>query len=255
MKAHTAERLAGALVLVLLGAFMLGLIATGTYWNYLNPKFMWLTGAAGAVLLFGGLALPFDRGVRPGWSNIVVLGAFLALAGISAGGLGKNTAEADLFFSRPQEEALPSRIEWNGRKYVRMNTAEVLLLIDRVPNATGSRVAVQGVLARGGDLAASGKTALVRTTVVCCLADALAMGLLVSGDAAKSLPSGSWSEVLGTIEPMPQGWAGNYTVRIPGSIFTVLDEQYVLHAERATVADPPAMPYIFEFREKEPYAY
>jgi cell division septation protein DedD len=40
MKAHTAERLAGALVLVLLGAFMLGLIATGTYWNYLNPKFM-----------------------------------------------------------------------------------------------------------------------------------------------------------------------------------------------------------------------
>ncbi|MGE4556179.1 MAG: hypothetical protein AB7D07_05105 [Desulfovibrionaceae bacterium] len=255
MNARTVERLAGALVLVLLGGFMLGLIATGTYWNYLNPKFMRLTGAAGVVLLFCGLALPFDRGASPGWSNIAVLSVFLVLAGISAAGFGENTAEADLFFSGGKEEAQPARVEWNGQEYVRMNTAEVLLLIDRTPNATGERVAVRGFFTRSGDLATAGRAAIVRTAVVCCLADALAMGMLVSGDVASAPPSGAWSEILGTIEPMPQGWAGNYTVRIPGSIFTVLDDRYVLHVDHAAAADPPAMPYIFEFREKEPYAY
>jgi uncharacterized repeat protein (TIGR03943 family) len=243
------------LLLVLTGGFMLGLIATGTYWSYLNPKFMALTGSAGAGLVLAGILLPLDRSGRGAASRIAVMAVMLALFAVSALDMLRARDAAGTFATPAQDAPAPTHETWNGRKYLRINTAELLMLADERAGMAGKRYVLRGVVTRGGELGPAGKTALVRTAVVCCLADAMAMGFLVAGEPAKELPKGKWAQVWGVLEPLPGEEDAAFAVRIPGSILTVLGEKHQLRVERAEVVKPPKVPYIFEFRKSPPYAY
>lgn len=250
----TTLRWAQGLLLVLIGGFMLQLVTSGNAWQFLNPKFQWLTGSTGAGLMLCGVFLPFSPGIVPRLSTVFALVAFLLVAGLAGKNLTDPQGPAGFASPAPAAPAEPSRLTEDGHEYVKINTAELYLLGEAEPPPLGERYAVQGMALRDGTFDVRGEFALVRLSIVCCLADALAVGLRVSGVQTPDIPSGAWVRVLGRLvatdpaSPTP-------ALALPGVVTTMLSGRITLAAESVEVIEPPKIPYMFEFRDREPYAY
>ena len=271
-----------------LGLFMVLLAAVGPYWCFLNPKFRWLTASTGGVLLLLGAAHPF-LGARPRALRLVVLLAFLALAAYA-----ERRAEGDIVQPAPQQTSLgmevdtqaeqaASRETRDGREYVRLNVAELYLLTETDGLTPPQRFVTRGVVRRTPALDAAGEFALVRMSVICCLADAVAPGFTVRPPgvppeveapggassaedspgggqlaatlAAPSLPDGSWVRVYGRLEPLPEKAPHGDAVSLPGVIGTFVSHGWRIVPDRVEPVGPPEIPFIFEIRDAEPFAY
>ena len=257
---RNAVKACRSLVLLLTGGLMVSMALSGDLWQYLNPSFSPLISAAGGMLLILGVLLPFaPLGRRPAGELVpaAVFGAFLFLAGWS---LDRPLVAAEpewsgpgteLYYGAPKNQGAP-RQTWQGREYVKLNTSELLSLADQ--GAAPEWVAVQGMVLKAEGPDGRERTVLVRAQIVCCLADALGVGFQLSGPGLEGIEPGQWVRVLGGLDPIrPDLTTGQ--VAWPGVVLVVLDSGHVLAAENVEVVDPPELPYIFDVRTSEPFAY
>ncbi|MGE4553072.1 MAG: hypothetical protein AB7D57_08170 [Desulfovibrionaceae bacterium] len=269
-RAARAARWAEALALLAAGGLLGWFTWSGEYWTLLNPRFLPLTRGCAAGLVLAGLAMPWAAAPRGGRATAAALGralGLLAFAGLAFWGVAAQSAAdavraeapADPLWDAPRPPEAP-RLALHGREYVKLNTAELVFLESDPVLAPPPLVALRGMV-RTYPLPGGGQgAALLRLTVVCCLADAVATGVVLDGPAVADLRDGQWVRVAGRLEPAgavssssspsspsspsgsapsgsvpsgsvpsqsspaapPPGWPGPEAVRLPGAMLTAL---------------------------------
>lgn len=253
-----------AFLILGLGLLMAWLPLSEYYWQFLNPKYGWVTFAAGVVLvvLAIGAALHGDR--KRKWSELVALSLVLALAGTTLylpnaftsqqepeaadPAWGSLTTEYDAF-----EEDEVATISLDGHEYIKMNLAELLAGEQTDWVSAGTRYAAQGMILRNEKLDAAGYIVVVRLLITCCFADASGVALIVKVDDPTLYTSGEWVRVAGTllaIHDVPE-----VMLSVTGALSTMQSQMYALQAEDVMPEDMPDIPFIFEIRDKQPHAY
>lgn len=234
------------LILLALGLYMGVFVTVGDYWRYMNPKFKWLTGTAGALLILMGLMATLKPTRQARLSRILIFLAFMSFAALPAfepgtriGGFG---------------EGAP-RLTLDGEEYTKINLGELTLVCDEVDSSKeNDRYVFRGMVKRSPELDGSDQFAVLRVAVFCCLADAVAMGVRVEYERLGELYDGQWVQVYGTVRRLSSEMSSP-NLRVRGAFFTMLNDSCVIEPTRIVSIDPPPIPYMFEFREAEPYAY
>ncbi len=264
-----------SLALLATAALLAGLALSGKYWQFLNPRFAPLSLATGAVLtLVAPLAAFRHPGPRPGGLlRLLSLAAFLGLAafavfwtapppGATAPAAAAPAPEVG-FAAIPADQAPrtldpepeplpPSRVRRDGREYVRMNLGELFLLANQRPQDVPTHFVILGQARQGRRAQAAGLALLSRTAVVCCLADAVSCCFLADLGQA---PAGQWLEVYGRLKPLPDPKLAKSPPPGAGAAVSACNEHFLIEVEAAEPVAPPEMPYMFEFREREPFAW
>lgn len=251
-------------LLAFVAGYIVWLLTSGNYWQMLNPRFQWLTGAAagGLFLCAGVLAFRPARGNLPRLGILTVFCLLLAVTlwGPEGMALPKTTIEAERAspFEIEVPEPLP-KLELAGREYTRISTPELLNLVEKTPQEVlAGEWALRGVVERTPELDAMGSFALLRPFIWCCLADGVAVGFLVPYADVESLETGQWVRVAGRIERADLA-AGAKNVTL-GSFFVALDGQHVFRpteetGEAVQVIETPTMPFVFTVRESPPFSW
>lgn len=265
-------RLCEACLLCAMGTFMLVLAGSSEYWRYIHPKYSWLSFAAGAVITLLGIASLFNRSKKANASELGALLLFCAIAYASTnlpspfmGGGGQTDAsledlgpdEPPLTFSglpEPTQEEQSPRLTLNGKEYVKINQAELIVLDGDRRAHPGEGFAIQGSVVRTPVLDAAGVVAVARLLITCCFADAAATAYLVKVPSPEALDNGQWVRVAGRIQPENEALK-HITLPVPGAITTVIGENYLLWADDIQPSKPTGLPFLFEIRNQEPYAY
>ncbi|MEG6506910.1 hypothetical protein [Nitratidesulfovibrio sp. 1201_IL3209] len=184
------------------------------------------------------------------------------------------------------DDELGPRATYGGTEYVRINLAELFLLEQRDrPEELAGRYVFRGAVTRHPALDAQGAVAVFRVSLYCCLADATAGGFAVrpgvrepagkphadarpapepgtaptrpvpaSRDILAGLGDGQWVEVYGhlTREKLPAKLAR----LAPRDVFAgSLNSGWVFTADAVRLIPPPGDPFIFQWREAEPYLW
>ena len=231
------------------------LVVAGDYWRFLNPKFKWLTGATAVVLLFTGTVAAFNPHRRSSLSRIVVFLLFLRILTMGMSGSVSYIKGFSAGLGDTDQRAEKPRVLMNDREYIRINLGELYQLAERpASEQTASAYVVKGIVMQSRALEAAGQFALMRVAVFCCLADALSMGLRVEDDPLNGISDGQWVEVYGTIKRLPHKLPepGLHT---PGLFLSVVSDTYILVPDKIIPIKEPHIPFMFEFRKAEPYAY
>jgi len=298
--ATLTDRLDG-LCLLGLGGFMAALALSNLYWYFLNPKFSHLTLAAGVILCVAGLALLFaPRTGRASLGRLLRQAALLifhALAASSwrqaaqepAPGAFDPAPEADAVQTPEPEAPVDLHPVKNGTAYVRLNLAELYIMLDKKRKDYPPHFALRAKVLRTPELNERGLVLLRRTAVVCCLADSLELRFFASGvdSALSGVQSGEWVEIFGHLEPLtaplaetpadPQApakpAAQNQAKATPKADKAAVKKLlqlapkgeppslafnnpgFRIQADSVERIKEPAFPYLFEFREKEPFAW
>ncbi|MEF2232407.1 MAG: hypothetical protein V3571_15850 [Pseudodesulfovibrio sp.] len=244
-----------------LGAYMVALSRSSVYWQLLNPRYAWLTLAAGALIGALGLAHLANRERRGGIGEVLALALFSGLAlaayaGPDAFSFASSSGDYapgsltrtydDLPEVRPTETL-------DGRTYIRINLAELLAAEDGGLAGPGDLFAVQGAVLRAPDLDREGYVAVGRLYVFCCFADAVGVVALVKVDDPADYPTGTWVRVLGELreEAVLPGRAP----QVPGSLSTARSDRFVIDARAVDETVPEGVPFILEVRPDRPFAY
>jgi hypothetical protein len=243
------------LILQVIAVYVGILVLAGDYWRFLNPKFKWLTGATAAVLLFTGTVAVFNPHRRSNFSRIVV---FLLFFRILTMGMSGSTSYIKGFSSvlgNPDYPIEKSPVVMNDREYIRINLGELYQLGERPASEQTARAyVVKGRVMKSQALDQAGQFALMRVAVFCCLADALGMGIRVEYDQVDGIAGGQWVEVYGSMKRLPHKLPepGLHT---PGLFLSVVSDTYILVPDKIIAIKEPEIPFMFEFRKAEPYAY
>ena len=251
------KRLGGiieGLVLQAIGAYAGALVLFGDYWRFLNPKFKWLTGATAAMLLVMGTVALFHPNRRFKISRILIFLLFLRIFTIGiTGSLSFGNFMSG--FSHQEHAGENPRVTLNGLEYVKINLVELHLLFEKADSEkTAPRYVVRGMVRHTPELDALGQFALMRVSVFCCLADAVATGLRVRYDRPDEFTDGQWVEVYGTVKRLPQKLPKPH-LHTQGMLLTILYDSYLLVPDKILPIGEPQIPFMFDFRTQEPYAY
>ena len=234
----------GAFVLGL-GLYMLVLSQADAYTAFMNPKFRLITAAAAAGLCIVGAAFlirPDGRADRFRTLCFGVLGMLILHAGTGA------VSSSAVFSTTPPETGtIPDpHVARNGDVYLKSNPARLFLLLQAGAAPADHRYVTRGIVKRSAQLDGLGRFALLRGNMVCCLADAIAMGVMVAADGGREFQDGDWVMAFGRAEatPAPQpvtdlGGAGE----VP---FAMIYDRAVFVAEALERIGRPRFPYVFE---------
>lgn len=237
-------------ILLATGCYALLLVCLGDYWRFLNPKFKWLTAATALTLIVVGAAAMFHRDKRPKLSRIIIFLLLLRVFWLAPSGIslaGHKGAES------PEEEQ--PRVTVKGVQYIKINLAELYAMCQEGGQGKLSmHYAVRGIVKRDRQLDRLGQFALVRSTVFCCLADAVGIGFRVKYDHLDKLANGEWVEVFGTLEGLSRKLP-DPALAIAGMNITVLNDSYMLLPNNVSDIKPPEIPFILDIKQAEPYAY
>ena len=282
-RATLQDRLEG-LCLLCLGGFLAGLASSRHYWSFLNPKFSPLTLGAGVLLSVCGLALVLrpepGRATAARLTRQALVLAFLCLAAFAWRQAAAPPLPGALTLRAPvpdePEAPPPLRVTVDNVEYVRLNLAELFIMPDKRRTDYPRHFAMRVQVGRTPELDSRGHVLLKRIAVTCCLADSLELAFLASGIPkvqdrdvqgevqagevrSEEIRSGDWLEVYGRLEPLkPKGADRPLLAAVPkgrGMSIFVLNPGFrvvVEKAERITLND---VPFLFEFREKEPFAW
>ncbi len=250
---------AEGLILAGLGLAMLMLACSQDYWMLLNPKFRWLTGGAGGLLVLCGLAAALAQARRAGPLRPVVLAALLVVAlawdlgAWSQPGVGTGGAA----FNPKQRERIVSRLSLDGREYIKINLAELFILAEKAdPLKTRERYVFRAQVVNTPGLAAKGRLAVVRLNVWCCLADAVWMGFTVEPPPGDKPATGQWVAVYGRLVAREGPPQASEAVRDRATNrISAINQSFVFKAEVIKPIASPPLPYMFQTRQREPYAY
>ena len=273
-RATLQDRLEG-LCLLCLGGFLAGLASSRHYWSFLNPKFSPLTLGAGVLLSVCGLALVLrpepGRATAARLTRQALVLAFLCLAAFAWRQAAAPPLPGALTLRAPvpdePEAPPPLRVTVDNVEYVRLNLAELYIMLDKRRTDYPQHFAMRVQVGRTPELDRRGYVLLKRIAVTCCLADSLELAFLASGMPpvqsgqvqSGEVQSGDWVEVYGQLAPLkakgadkpllaavPKGKGMSIFLVNPG--FRVVVDK----AEPITLND---VPFLFEFREKEPFAW
>jgi hypothetical protein len=226
---------------------MLVLSAGDGYALFLNPKFQPLTAAAGLVLCLSGLALLRSPPAQPDVSRTLAFAALVSVVLLTGTGGYLKRPQAFSVKPPPETHAPDPHLRRDGRPYLKMNPARMaMLLMNGGPEAVDQAVVTRGVVKRSPELDRQGRFALLRVNMVCCLADAMAMGVVVASEAAGRLLDGEWVVVFGAVGAL----AAPARLADIGSIdevpYTVVYDRAVLTASKVETIRRPRLPYVFE---------
>lgn len=248
-----------ALILAGLGLFMLVMSFGQDYWMLLNPKFRWLTGSAGGLLALCGLAAALATGRRSGPLKSLVFAALLLVClawdqgAFPQPGMGAGAGP----FTPSQKQQIASRVTRGGHEYMKINLAELFLVAEKgAPKQLAQRYVLRAQVVETPNLKSKGLFALVRLSVYCCLADAVWVGFLTAPTDGTFPPMGSWVAVYGTLvarsgaPEKSESQLDNRTNRV-----SAINQRFLFKADKVLPIQPPALPYMFEMRKQEPYAY
>jgi hypothetical protein len=264
----TALRLLEALLLAAMGLFMASLAMSDTYWQFLNPRYAWLTLTAGAVIVLLGAVHLFHRGREGQVSQVLALAVFLGLAIAAANGPHLFAGPQPEFTAPPRmsrytggsltrayDDSLPAEraVETlDGREYTRMNLAE-LLAGEGGWARKGDRVAVQGRLLRTPEMDRAGYVAVARLYIFCCFADAVGVVAMVRVDDPQAYRPGSWVRVLGMLQPDPP--FPDRTLAVAGALTTARSDLFAIGADAVDEVPVEGVPFILEVCKTKPFAY
>jgi uncharacterized repeat protein (TIGR03943 family) len=238
------------LILLAIGIYAFLLVFFGNYWRFLNPKFKWLTAATALVLMVVGVASLLHPDKEPKLSRIIIFLLLLRLFWVAPAAISpahRPTAQS------PEEE--PSRVTVEGAQYIKINLAELYSLCrEGVEAKLAMHYAVRGMVKRDRQLDRLGQFALVRSTVFCCLADAVGMGFRVKYDHVDKLRDGEWVEIFGTLAPMVSKFP-DPAIGMAGMNITVLNDSCMLLPNKVSATRKPQIPFILDIKQAEPYAY
>ena len=99
-----------------------------------------------------------------------------------------------------------------------------------------------------------GQFVLLRSAVTCCLADSVGVGFRVKYDRVDQLGDGQWLEVYETLRSLPQKLP-TPNLRIKEIRLTVLCTSHMLVPDRVVRIEEPETPFMFMFRDTEPYGF
>lgn len=240
-------------ILFTLGLAMSGLVTSDKYWLYLNPKFKWLTLTTGIILMLLGLTAVI-RNRRPDLSRTVVFLVFGAIASI---GYLRQNPTAPAFSSSPTETAakVESRMTLGGQEYIKINLGELYNISESgEADKIGEHYVTRGMVKRSPKLDQEGHFVLFRVFMWCCFADAVAVGFRVSYSHPQEIADGQWIKVYGKLRQLPSELP-EPTVPVKGINAKALNKGYGIAAYKVEAIDPPPIPFMFQFRKSEPYAY
>lgn len=162
--------------------------------------------------------------------------------------LGPQSAEATRVNLRPVVGGVP---------YVRLNLPELYIMLDKGRKDYPPHFALRAQVLRSPKLDARGCVLLHRIAVVCCLADSLDLRFVTSGPGVDGLRDGEWVEVFGRLERLKGAEAGlpKLAPRGEGPGLALVNPKFRITAERIDRLAGVDFPYVFEFREKEPFAW
>lgn len=244
--------LAEGLALLGLGLAMIWFAMGEDYWVLMNPKFRWLTLSAGGLLaVLGAMALSMSprRGVWGRLTLVVMMGTMISVVDHAAllGPIG----QADPAATSKTE---PSRLEWQGRQYIKINATELFNVAEQDNPAKTEQNYVWRAMARRASGLGPERFVALRTSVFCCLADAVATGFVVQ--AAGPLPAeGQWVRLWGKLQKVDTPIEGAGIVRTKGVFMSVASGDWVFVAHRVEPIKTPEVPFSFVFNQNEPYAY
>jgi uncharacterized repeat protein (TIGR03943 family) len=252
------------LILLAIGAYAGLLVIYGDYWRFLNPKFKWLTGLTAAMLILIGTIAIFKTNKRASYFRICIFLIFLGI--IFWGNSGRPVSpKADskvrletLADSMSRGESLveeKSRLTMNGLEYIKINLGELYSLCQEPkPDKIDKRYVVRGIVKRTKPTDRLGHFVLLRSAVVCCLADSVGVGFRVKYDRLNELEDGQWVEVYGTLRSLSQKLPKPH-LRIKEIRLAVLCDSHILVADRIVKTEEPETPFMFEFSDTEPYRF
>lgn len=243
------------LILQAIAVYVAILVLAGDYWRFLNPKFKWLTGTTAVVLFFTGTVAIFNPRGRPNLSRIVVFLLFFRILTMGMSGSTSYVKGFTAVLGGSDQTVEKSRLVMNGREYIKINLGELYRLGERPESEqTAKAYWVRGRVMKSRALDEAGQFALMRVAVFCCLADAVAMGFRVADARLDGVSDGQWVEVYGTMKRLPHKLPepGLHT---PGLFLSVVSDNYILVPDQIIAIKEPQIPFMFEFRKAEPYAY
>lgn len=234
----------GAFVLGL-GLYMLFLSQAEAYTAFMNPKFRLLTAAAAAGLCTVGGAFLIRPDGRIDMLRTLCFGVLGML--ILHAGTGVVSSAAVFAPAPPEVRTHPDpHLTRNGDVYLKSNPARLFLLLQAGTALPDQRYVTRGIVKRSAQLDGLGRFALLRGNMVCCLADVIAMGVMVAHDGAREFRDGEWAMAFGrtqaTQAPQPitdMGGAGE-------APFAMVYDRAVFVAEALERIDRPRFPYVFE---------
>lgn len=252
-----------------------GLALSGRYWYFLNPRFAPIFLVTGlALTLLAPLAALRPAGPRPGGLlRLLGFALFLGLAALAvarAGHVPKAAPAQPAAAAGPAEPLLapadeapqtldprpaavpPSRALRDGREYVRLNLAELFLLADQRPKDVPARFVVLGQVRKGRRAKAAGLAQIGQEAAGHCVGQAADHGHPAEQGQA---PEGQWLAVYGRLEPLADPKLAKSPPPGPEASVSACNEHFRIVVEAAEPVAPPEMPYIFEFRDREPFAW
>jgi uncharacterized membrane protein YcgQ (UPF0703/DUF1980 family) len=143
----------------------------------------------------------------------------------------------------------------DGLEYIRINLAELYSLC-KGPQSDklAQRYVVRGIVRRSKPLNRLGQVAVLRNLVFCCLADSFGVGFRVKYDRLDELADGQWVEVYGTLRRLSQKLP-DPRLHIKDMRYFELNDSHILVPTKIVRISEPEIPFIFEFRKCEPYAF
>lgn len=244
----------GAFVLGV-GFYMLVLSQTQAYAAFMNPKYRPLSAAAAVGFCIAGAAFLIRPDGRADARRTLCFAVLAALALVASGGSSKGPAG---FAAKapPVVQAEPDPyVVRNGDRYLKANPARLFLSLQtRHAMPSDQRYITRGIVRRSAQLDRLGRFALLRGNMVCCLADAIAMGVMVAGEGIPPLRDGDWIVVFGRLQPLPEA-ASITDLGATGEIsFSMVQDKVFLAVEAIEKMVRPRFPYVFELPStgKEP---
>ena len=165
-------------------------------------------------------------------------------------------AEQNSGLRQEQDQEADPTIRFNGKSYLKINTAELFYLLrEGNPEKKGQAFVVRGIVKKSPELDRMRRFALLRVNMVCCIADAMAMGVMVSHPNPGELSDGEWVRVFGKMEFLPSTQALKVLPTLDTIRDTMIYDKAVLRPDRVEKTSPPEAPYMFELPGDTEYHY
>ena len=234
------------LMVVALGLYMLILSRSEAYSLFMNPKFNLLTAVTAVGLGITGMALILSPDGRPNWGRTLsffILGILILHAG--TGSLKSSTG----FAAKPPETRVapePSVIR-NGKAYLKANPARLFFLLktENLPSVEQAFV-TRGIVRRSEELDRLGRFVILRVNMVCCFADAMAMGIIIDVGKSPEPTDGDWVAIFGRIQRLPEPQSIPDGINADDVPFTMVYDKALVVAETVEKIKRPRFQYVFE---------
>ena len=176
-----------------------------------------------------------------------------------------NIASASSDFAVSGNTVFPKRVNGEellgGKDYIRVNLGELYVITgSKDPDKLSKNYVVRGIVYKNADLAKNHECGLVRIVIVCCAADALAVGIRFPDANTARLETGKWLKIYGHLQKMTSSSNEQYNnISLSSQQVYITDSRLVnewyLAPDRIESLSEPTDPYIMKWSEKEPYNY